>query len=135
MFGPFFVKIGRTRAKRYGCIEPPLSPGQFAHPDGLRASWRASQLFADEFWCRWVREYVPLLNVRQKWLVPERNLCIGDLVLLVNDQCQRNVWPKAITTDVFPDRDNVVRRVLLRTASGQSLMRDVRKICLLECAI
>jgi len=53
-------------------------------------------------------------------------------VLLVDDQSPRNVWPKAIITDVYPDRDNVVRRVRIRTASDQTFMRDVRKICLLE---
>ena len=41
-----------------GCIEAPLSPGSFAHPDGLWTSWKASQLFADEFWHQWLREYL-----------------------------------------------------------------------------
>ena len=118
-----------------GYIESPLSPGSFAHPDGLRASWKASQLFADEFWRRWLREYVPILNIRQKWLVPARNFRVGDLVLLVDDQSERNKWPKAIITEVLPDRENVVRRVRIRTASGQNLMRDVRKICLLEAVV
>ena len=68
-----------------GCIEPPLSPGSFAHPDGLRALWKASQLFADEFWRRWLREYLPFLNARQKWLVPVRNFRVEDLVLLVDN--------------------------------------------------
>ena len=84
-----------------GCLEPPLSPGSFAHPDGLRASCKASQLFADEFWRRWLREYLPLLNARQKWLVPLRNFRVGDLVLLVDNQSLRNEWPRAIITDVY----------------------------------
>ena len=112
-----------------GNIEPPLSPGSFAHPDGLRASWKASQLFADEFWRRWLREYVPFV------LVPARNFRVGDLVLLVDDQSERIKWPKAMITEVLPDRENVVRRVRIRTASGQNLMRDVRKICLLEAVV
>ena len=37
-----------------GCIDAPLSPGSLAHCDGLRTSWKASQLFADEFWHRWL---------------------------------------------------------------------------------
>jgi len=36
--------------------------------------------------------------------VPVRNFCTGDLVLLVDDQSPRNVWPKAIITNVYPDR-------------------------------
>ena len=87
-----------------GNIEPPLSPGSFTHPDGLRASWKASQLFADEFWRRWLREYVLILNICQKWLVPVRNFRVGDLVLLVDDQSERIKWPKAMITEVLPDR-------------------------------
>ena len=48
-------------------------------------------------------------------------------MLLVDDQSERNTWPKPIITEVLPDRENVVTRVRIRTASGQNLMRDVRK--------
>ena len=36
------------------CIEAPLSAGSLAHGDGLRTLWKASRLFADEFWHRWL---------------------------------------------------------------------------------
>ena len=35
-------------------------------------------------------------------------------------------------TDTVPSEDGLVRRVHIRTSSGQSLERDVRKIVLLE---
>ena len=118
-----------------GCIEPPLSPGSFAHLDGLPTSCKASQLFPNEFWHRWLLEYLPSLNARQKWLVTVRNFRVGDPVLLVGDQSLCNEWPRAIITNVFPDRGNVVRRVQLLTASGRRLMRDVQKVCLQEAMV
>ena len=38
----------------------------------------------------------------------------------------------AIVTGTVPSEDGLVRRVHIRTSSGQSLERDVRKIILLE---
>jgi len=40
---------------------------------------------------------------------------------------KRGVWPKALVTDTFPDKDGVVRRVRVRTANS-SFLRDVRKL-------
>ena len=37
---------------------------------------------ADVFWKHWLTEYLPTLQVRQKWLRPKRNLKVGDLVLV-----------------------------------------------------
>ena len=50
-----------------------------------------------------------------------------------NYDAPRGHWPKAIVEEVYPDRDGLVRRARLRTAST-TLLRDVRKICLLEAA-
>ena len=70
--------------------------------------WKQAQYLADIFWKRWTREYLPTLQVTQKWLRPRPNLSLGDLVL-------------------------VVRQVTVRTATSV-LRRDVRKLCLLEGA-
>ena len=64
-----------------------------------------------------------------------RNFRVGDLVLLVDDRLLRNEWPRAKITDLFLDRENVVRPVRLRTAWGQRLMRDVGKVCLLKVVV
>ena len=49
----------------------------------LRRRWRHSQFLADQFWRRWRREYVPHLIERSKWRNIQRNICRGDLVLIV----------------------------------------------------
>ena len=118
-----------------GCIGPGLPPDVFLSSDGMRSSWRACQLQADEFWRRWKIEYLPMLQRRGKWLTPCQNLNKGDLVLLVDDDQPRNIWRKGVIEETLPDRDGIVRRVKVRTAEQKTYMRDVRKLCLLECDI
>ena len=57
--------------------------------------WRQVQYLANLFWKRWLRQYLPLLQIRQKWCVPERNLKVGDLVLVADEDEEglpRQVW-------------------------------------------
>jgi len=110
-----------------------LPPDVFFQADEYRRSWRAVQLLADLFWRRCMKEYLPLLQRRQKWLQPQRNLKVGDLVLVCDENSKRGACPKAIVEETFPDGDGMVRRVRVRTASTEYL-RDVRKLCLLEAS-
>ena len=56
----------------------------------------------------------------------------GDLVLVMDESTEGGQWPKALVQDVMPDSNGLVRRVRLRTADAQTLIRDIRKTCLLE---
>ena len=116
-----------------GCVDPGYPPDVFLDSDGMRPSWRACQLQADVFWDRWRSEYLHLLQRRQKWLTPQRNLCVCDLVLLVDENAHRNIWPKRVIKEVLPDRDGMVRRVRVRTGKQKIFTKDVQKLCLLEC--
>jgi len=73
--------------------------------------WKTVQCLADTFWKRWTREYIPILQLRQKWTLPKRNFAVGDLVLIVDDKVHRGNWPKGIITEVRPDRHGTVRQV------------------------
>ena len=108
-----------------------LPPGVFVDKDRYSRRWRQAQLLANTFWKRWLREYLPTLQRRQKWLKPKRNLALKDLVLLVDKDCPRGKWPMAIVEEVFPDEKGVLRQVTVRTANGR-LKRDICKLCLLE---
>jgi hypothetical protein len=62
-----------------------LLPGIFKKEDVYsKRRWRQIQYLADIFWKRWTREYIPLLQERQKWLQPKRNVKVNDVVLLVD---------------------------------------------------
>ena len=73
---------------------------------------------------------MPTLQERQKWLRPQPNFEVGDLVLMA-DQNTPGQWPKALVEQTFPDSEGLVRQVVIRTADGVYL-QDVRKLCLLE---
>lgn len=47
---------------------------------------------ADLFWRRWNREYLPLMQERQKWIVLKKNLKQGDMVLIIDDTAPQNAW-------------------------------------------
>ena len=77
---------------------PTPPPGLFNRDHSCsRCRWRQVQFS----WHRWMKEYLPALQSRQKWLVQNRNLAIGDIVLLVSEDTPRSVWPIAQIVDIF----------------------------------
>jgi transposase InsO family protein len=107
-----------------------MSPGIFEIEDNYtRRRWRQLQYLSNLFWKRWTREYLPLLQKRQKWVRPKRNVAVGDIVL-VTDNSPRNVWPMARVTEIHHDYKGLVRVVTLKTKST-TLQRPVDKLCIL----
>ena len=96
-----------------------------------RKRWRQSQILADHVWHRWLKEYLPGLNVRHKWTADQRNHVVGDLILLVDDNRPRGQWLLGRVEEVFVSEDNRVRTVRVKTSTG-SYVRPVSKLCLLE---
>lgn len=110
---------------------PPPPPGVFEHVHMYRKRWKYIQHLANQFWQRWQREYIPELVKRNKWLDVKRNLKVGDLVLLVDENTPRNLWPLAIVTEVFHGRDDLIRSVKLKTKSSV-FVRPISKVVLIE---
>lgn len=108
-----------------------LAPDEIKDVDKYKARWKHAHLLANEFWQRWTKEYLPMLQERQKWLREKANFKVGDLVLLADKNTPRGEWPKALIEQTMPDGDGIVRRVKVRTADGE-YHRDVRKLCMLE---
>nr|XP_055049230.1 uncharacterized protein LOC129434322 isoform X1 [Misgurnus anguillicaudatus] len=111
-----------------------LPPGAFVKQDLYRRRWRQVQYLADIFWSRWLKEYLPALQQRQKWFQPKRNLQKGDLVLVLYENTPRNHWPLGLITQVYPGADGLVRTVEVKTQAG-IYNRPVDKICLLEASL
>lgn len=111
--------------------KPTLPPGLF-HKDDLytRRRWRQIQYMSNLFWKRWVKEYLPQLQERQRWATASRSFAEGDVVLLVDDCAPRNSWIMGRITEVFPDKMGHVRRVRIKTKTN-ILDRPITKICLL----
>lgn len=81
-----------------------------------RKRWRTVQHLANEFWSRWRKEYLQTLQQRQRWTKPRRNLRVGDIVLLAEENLPRNKWRLARINDVYPDKDGLVRKAQLVVA-------------------
>lgn len=92
-----------------------------------RKQWLLAQSFADAIWRRWLREYLPTLTPRAKWLENEKPLQIGDMVLILDNNLQRNCWKKGVIIRVYPATDGQVRIVDVKTANG-ILKRPSRKL-------
>jgi len=101
--------------------------------NGPKLYHKQAQFMADVFWKRWLREYVPMLQTRQKWLDPKRSLKVGDLVLMTGEGYQRGQWPIAKVIEVCKEKDNLVRTVIVKCKSGTK-ERPVTKLALLEAA-
>lgn len=111
-----------------------LPVGTFTKADCYpRRWWRHAQWLADMFWRRWLHEYLPTLQARQKWQKPMRDIAIDDIVLMVEKDTPRGRWPLAIVVAVHPSEDGFVRSCTVRC--GKSVYdRPIHKLCLLEQA-
>ena len=118
-----------------GVLDAEAPVDTFSSGDLLRKSWRQTQKLADIFWNQWLKNYIPLLQQSQKWHSECRNIRPGDLVLhLEKDITPRRIYPKAIVKEVLKNSDGRVRRALIRLPDGKILLRDVRKLALLEAS-
>ena len=105
-----------------------LPCGVFSKDDCYaKRRWRQIQYMADLFWKRWVKEYLPTLQTRQKWNKPRRNVSVGDIVL-VADNSPRSSWSLGRVISVKEDKRGLVRRVMLRIR-GTVLERPIDKLC------
>ena len=112
--------------------KPLLPPGLFNEEDlYARKRWRQVQYMADLFWKRWLKEYLPLLQERQKWNKQKRSFAVGDLVIIMDPTAPRGSWLMGKIIDTHPDKRGLVRSVKLKTKTGQ-LDRPINKICLLQ---
>ncbi len=96
-----------------------------------RRRWRQVQAIADEFWRRWLKEYLPSLQIRQRWTKTVRDFEPGDLVLVSQENTPRNQWPLGLVVDISRSWDKLVRSAVVRMATGE-YTRPITKLCLLE---
>ena len=70
-----------------------LPPGLFSKRDCYtRRRWAQVQFVRNQFWCRWVNEFMPNLTERQKWFQPDLKVQVGDVILLAESMPQRSKW-------------------------------------------
>jgi hypothetical protein len=74
-----------------------------------------------------------MLQRRDKWTVPRRNIRLGDVVLLHDSNAPRGTWPLVRVLEVFPGSDGLVRSARIKV-KDTILVRPVNKMSLVEAA-
>ena len=71
------------------------------------------------------------MQERSKWYDSVRNLEVGDVVLMCEDNAPRGQWPMGVVEETHQGSDGLVRSAKIRI--GQSYkVRPITKLCLLE---
>lgn len=93
-------------------------PGEFVKPDiyGTKM-WRKAQQFGEQFWRQWKSSYLNEITKRQKWEDGERNIKVGDIVLLVEDDKPRNQWTTGVVEEVHAGSDGLIRRAKVKLSN------------------
>ena len=112
-----------------------IPPGHFTKDDNhIQRRWRQVQYLANLFWRRWLREYLPSFQERQKWNQKKNNVDIDDVVLVLDEKTPRGSWPLGRVVEVHTNsKDGLVRSAKIRTATTV-LVRPITKLVLLETA-
>lgn len=95
-----------------------------------RSNWTTNQQLIDQFWKRWVREYLPTIARRTKWFNECDEVKVNDLVVVVYEN-QRNGWARGRVLSVIPGRDGRIRQAMVQT-SGGVFRRPVSKLAVLQ---
>lgn len=82
-----------------------------------RKMWRKAQQFAEQFWKQWKSSYLNEITKRQKWETSKKNIKVGDVVLVVEDERPRNQWTAAGVEEVQTGSDGLVRRAKVKLAN------------------
>nr|XP_055052534.1 uncharacterized protein LOC129438043 [Misgurnus anguillicaudatus] len=93
-----------------------------------RKRWRHSQVLADQFWNRFLRNYLPGLQSRQKWQQERENLAVGTVVMIVDPQSPRALWPVGTVKSVKVGDDNKVRSAEIQVKDKTYIRPVVRLI-------
>ena len=96
----------------------------------LLKRWDLCQHLVCHFWKRWSVEYLHLLNKFNKWQHPSRNLQVGNVVVLQEDNVAPTRWPIAKVEQVHCRRDGLVQVAVVKTAKG-TYKRPITKLALL----
>ncbi|GFX27057.1 integrase catalytic domain-containing protein [Trichonephila clavipes] len=110
--------------KALTAIPQPTVPDDLRHCD----LWRLLTRMTQHFWNRWSSEYLTLLQSRSKWRIVQKNLDIGDLVLIKHDNSPPLQWKLGKVTETFPGKDGKVRVVKVKTQTSE-LVRPIAKRC------
>lgn len=98
----------------------------------LRSGWNQCQHLLDEFWRRWIHEYLPTITRRTKWFVDVKPIQVGDVVFIVDEGSIRNSWIRGRVIKVYPGKDGRVRHADVQISSSLVLRRSTVNLAVMD---
>lgn len=108
-------------------INPPAVQREMPK-ETLRSFWQQTHASSLEFWKEWSIDYLRTLQTRKKWKIEHKNIAVGQLVLVRNENAPPTHWALGRVTEVHPGQDGLVRTVTL-LINGDHYVRPVQKLC------
>ncbi|KAL7296595.1 hypothetical protein TKK_0010023 [Trichogramma kaykai] len=102
-------------------------------PSCLTAKWELVQKMRDDFWARWSQEHLTYMQQRSKWIKPQPNVQVGDVVLVKNELQPASQRLMGRFTRCYYGDDGLCRVALVHTTKGE-YRRPMSKLILLPIA-
>ncbi|KFD64476.1 hypothetical protein M514_05131 [Trichuris suis] len=83
-----------------------------------RKRWLAAQILVDQFWRRWIREYLPILASSSENISVTKELALDDVVLIAEVTNPRGTWPLGRILKNYPGPDGITRVVDVKAQRG-----------------
>ena len=99
---PNSLLLGRSMAK---------NPGGWAPTSDIMTRFHLVQQISNSFWRQWMKITAPGLITDEKWHSKSENLKPGDVVFVLDSGALKAEYKLALVQEVYPDGDNVVRKV------------------------
>uniref|UniRef100_A0A182W812 DUF5641 domain-containing protein n=1 Tax=Anopheles minimus TaxID=112268 RepID=A0A182W812_9DIPT len=91
-----------------GTSTPPTAPHFGA--EASRNNWKKAQIITQNYWERWLKEYLPTLAKRDKCIERSDPIQPDDIVVFPDEQ-RVGRWLKGRVIEVYPAKDGQVRSV------------------------
>ena len=95
--------LGRTTVR--------VPAGPFNETSSNKHRLKFIQDIVNAFWKKWTRDYFPYLIIQQKWHTAQRNLQVGDIVIIQDSNQTRGNWKLGTVSTVKLGIDGKVRNV------------------------
>ena len=115
------VEIITPNSLLLGRAKPEGDTLDFDFPSYPFSRLRAVQIEVDKFWKRWSQLAGPHLFIREKWHVPGRNVAVGDLVWVADQNALRGRFRLGRVAEAVPDNQGIVRDVVVKTCPSHPI--------------
>ncbi|KAJ0169350.1 hypothetical protein K1T71_015234 [Dendrolimus kikuchii] len=105
----------------------PLMSVPFPAPELAKPNYQAIEKIRKEFWRRWRKEFLAELQQRSKWKLSTPEPCIGDMVIIKEENSPPQRWRLGRITKLHSGTDGITRVVDVYTAKG-TIRRAIHNI-------